>query len=384
MSDEENEFLKVKVNYDKILWYYKNYFFWTYLAYKENSDGTANRMIFLGGTNNLENQAIIKLIKRNNKGNEILKEPYFLACVKNKRYFIDIVEFFASNNYEDIYLILRDEGIDLANFIIDYKLDYNITIPNLSRFIIFQTVCGLKILHDNGFSHNDIKLGNIIISSRLKSKICDLGSVSKNDTIEGNGTNGYLSPLALLGNKRTKEDDMYAVGIVFLELLNRKVGMFVIDKKIYEDKTNKDRQLNCVHYILTNFYDIKYGNGDWNEKDYVIRAKNSIKKGKYDEFQFRIKPKYFNDNEDQDNIDLINNLLQINPKKRWKADQVLKLSMFKCFQNENDNTKIKYDEDEFKQYCTNNDPFDIEAFKKNVENIRQKIVSDTLLEQSMI
>ena len=282
MFDEENEFGKVKVNFDKILWYYKNYFLWTYLAYKENSDGTANRMIFLGGTNNLENQAIIKLIKRNNKGNEILKEPYFLACVKNNRYFTDIVEFFASNNCEDIYLILRDEGTDLANFIIDYKLDYNITIPNLSRFIIFQTVCGLKILHDNGFSHNDIKLGNIIISSRLKSKICDLGSVSKNDTIEGNGTNGYLSPLALLGNKRTKEDDMYAVGIVFLELLNRKVGMFVIDKKIYEDKTNKDRQLNCVHYILTKFYDIKYGNGDWNESDYVMRAKNSIKKGRYD------------------------------------------------------------------------------------------------------
>jgi serine/threonine protein kinase len=384
MSDEENEFGKVKVNFDKILWYYKIYFLWTYLAYKENSDGTANRMIFLGGTNNLENQAIIKLIKRNNKGNEILKEPYFLACVKNKRYFTDIVEFFASNNCEDIYLILRDEGTDLANFIIDYKLDYNITIPNLSRFIIFQTVCGLKILHDNGFSHNDIKLSNIIISSRLKSKICDLGSVSKNNTIEGDGTNGYLSPLALLGNKRTKEDDMYAVGIVFLELLNRKVGMFVIDKKIYEDKTNKDRQLNCVHYILTKFYDIKYGNGDWNESDYVMRAKNSIKKGKYDEFQFRIKPKYFNDNEDQDNIDLINNLLQINPKKRWKADQVLKLPMFQYFQCENDNTKMKYDEDEFKQYCTNNDPFDIEAFKKNVENIRQKIVGDTLLEQSMI
>ena len=384
MSDEENEFGKVKVNFDKILWYYKIYFLWTYLAYKENSDGTANRMIFLGGTNNLENQAIIKLIKRNNKGNEILKEPYFLACVKNKRYFTDIVEFFASNNCEDIYLILRDEGTDLANFIIDYKLDYNITIPNLSRFIIFQTVCGLKILHDNGFSHNDIKLGNIIISSSLKSKICDLGSVSKNDTIEGNGTNGYLSPLALLGNKRTKEDDMYAVGIVFLELLNRKVGMFVIDKKIYEDKTNKDRQLNCVHYILTKFYDIKYGNGDWNESDYVMRAKNSIKKGKYDEFQFRIKPKYFNDNEDQDNIDLINNLLQINPEKRWKAEEVLKLPMFQYFQFENDNTKMKYDEDEFKQYCTNNDPFDIEAFKKNVENIRQKIVGDTLLEQSMI
>ena len=384
MSDEENEFGKVKVNFDKILWYYKNYFLWTYLAYKENRDGTANRMIFLGGTENLEKQAIIKLIKRNNKGNEILKEPYFLACVKNNRYFTDIVEFFASNNCEDIYLILRDEGTDLANFIIDYKLDYNITIPNLSRFIIFQTVCGLKILHDNGFSHNDIKLGNIIISSRLKSKICDLGSVSKNDTIEGDGTNGYLSPLALLGNKRTKEDDMYAVGIVFLELLNRKVGMFVIDKKIYEDKTNKDRQLNCVHYILTKFYDIKYGNGDWNESDYVMRAKNSIKKGKYDEFQFRIKPKYFNDNEDQDNIDLINNLLQINPKKRWKADQVLNLPMFQYFQFENDNTKMKYDEDEFKQYCTNNDPFDIEAFKKNVENIREKIVGDTLLEQSMI
>ena len=241
-------------------WYYKKEFKWTYISHNESF----HRTVFLGQKNDLDYTIILKSIKvSENKYKSLLKEAYFLACVKSNRYFAEIVDLFTSDNCENMYIIMRDEGIDLKNFIEYIKFDYNEKIENISRFIVFQIVCGLKILHEKGLSHNDIKLGNIVISGTGKTKICDLGSTSKNETGRG-GTNGYLSPQAILGKNRTKEDDMYAVGIVFLELLNRKIGIFKVnndeDKKdmAKKDMAKKDMAKKMAKKILENFYEIKY------------------------------------------------------------------------------------------------------------------------------
>ena len=233
-------------------WYYKNEFQWIYVNHNTESE----RTVFLGSKDNLNYATILKYIKIyvNNYKN-LLKEAYLLACVKNNRYFTEIVDLFTSDNCENMYVIMRDNGVDLKDFITYYNYDYNQIFENISRFIVFQTVCGLSILHDKGLSHNDIKLSNIVVSGAIKTKICDLGSASQNKTITGRGTNGYLSPQAILGFTRCKEDDMYAVGIVFLELLNRETGKFMLTEK----NDNKKK----VKELLQKFYDIKE-KGDWN------------------------------------------------------------------------------------------------------------------------
>ena len=87
--NKEKEIEKLQTEFNNIAWYYKKYFKWTYLNYN-GTDDVVKRIIFKGGKNKLKEQVIVKLIKINNSQYEILKEPYFLSCLKNNRYFIEI------------------------------------------------------------------------------------------------------------------------------------------------------------------------------------------------------------------------------------------------------------------------------------------------------
>ena len=359
--------------FNEFEWYYKKEFKWTYISHNKSF----HRTVFLGQKNDLDYAVILKSIKvSEDKYKSLLKEAYFLACVKSNRYFAEIVDLFTSDNCENMYIIMRDEGTDLKNFIQYIPFDYNEKIENISRFIIFQTVCGLKVLHEKGLSHNDIKLGNIVISGTGKTKICDLGSTSKNETLRGGGTNGYLSLQAILGKNRTKEDDMYAVGIVFLELLNRKIEIFKVNK-------DNDRK-EMTKKILKNFYDIKNIDGEikgeWNDDiNYNIIA-NLIDDGVFDNFEYKLKSNLFKQNENEDNKKLIQNLLEINPKKRKTAEQVLNLNMFKNlnFRFENENADMKYKENDYTKYFNSPNNFN-KDFKKHVEEIREKFVPNNTL-----
>ena len=254
---------------------------------------------------------------------------------------------------------MRGHGVDLKDFIRYINYNYNEKMENISRFIVFQTICGLKILHDIGFSHNDIKLANIVICGAIKAKICDLGCASKNKATKGGGTDGYLSPQAILGLDRTKEDDMYAVGIVFLELLNRQTGIF----KLTEKNDNKKK----VKELLKKFYDIKY-NENWNENINYNIIVNSIVGGEYNKFEYRLKSDLFRSNKNEENENLIRNLLEINPQKRMTSNQVINLPMFTNlnFRFEEENNDMKYKEEDYLKYL-NSTPDD---FKKNIEEIR--------------
>ena len=353
--------------HNEIEWYFKADFLWYYISHNER----AKRTVFLGEKDNLTYDAIIKSIKVNlNNYESLLKEAYFLACLKNNRYFTEIVDLFTSDNCTNMYIIMRDHGVDLKDFIKYIGFDYNERYPNISRYITFNTLCGLKILHDKELSHNDIKLKNIVISSKLKTKICDLGSTCINKTLKGRGTNGYLSPQAILGNERSKEDDMYAVGIVFLELLNpQKIGLFKYNEEV--DKKKK------IIEILKKCYDINYSDGGWNQNiNYNVIA-NSIIKNNYNDFKSKLKSDLFRPNEDEENKDLINNLLEINPKMRMKVDEAINKKMFKNlnFRFEEENNNMKYRQEDYNKYLTSTP----NNFKKNIEEIREKINGDTLL-----
>ena len=351
--------------YNEFEWYYKNDFQWIYISHNKHSE----RTVFLGSKDNLTYSTILKSIKVYiNNCKALLNEAYFLACVKKNRYFTEIVDLFTSDNCENMYIIMRNNGENLKDFIKYINYDYNKNIENISRFIVFQTVCGLKILHDKGLSHNDIKLSNIVICGAIKIKICDLGSASKNKAIKGGGTNGYLSPQAILGLDRTKEDDMYAVGIIFLELLNRETDKF----KLKEKNDNRKK----VKELLNKIYDIKY-NGNWNDNINYNIIVNLIKKGEYNKFEYRLKSNLFIPNEDEDNKNLIRNLLEIDPQKRMTANQVINLPMFTNlnFRFEEENNDMKYKEKDYLKYL-NSTP---NEFKKNIEEIREKFIGESLL-----
>jgi len=348
-------------------WYYKNKFNWEIIA-----NNNYERLTYLGYDNEVKKTTIMKIIKVNEQNYmTLLKEIYFQACFKRNIYFSEVIDTFLSNKCDNLYIILKEEGIDLKTLIEYNPFNFNEKYQNISRRIIFQVLCGLKFLHINNLSHNDIKPGNILITSTGKAKICDLGSTDKNSKIRGSGTNGYLSPQAILGMRRTKEDDMYAIGIVFLELLNQKIGLFHTEENI----SNKE-QLKC---ILQNFYDIKVQNGEWNHNLNYNHIVNFIIDNRYDKFQYKLKDNLFLINEDKDNKELIKNLLEIDPSKRKTVEQVLNEKMFKDAKLSFVNTDMDYKEKDYEKYLTGT--INIETFKKNVENIREKIVDRVTLDE---
>lgn len=93
---------------------------------------------------------------------------------------------------------------------------------------------GILYLHteaDPPIFHRDIKASNILLDSRLTSKVADFGlsRLAPVPDIEGvvpahvstvvKGTPGYLDPEYFLTHKLTDKSDVYSLGVVFLEIL---------------------------------------------------------------------------------------------------------------------------------------------------------------------
>ena len=253
--------------------------------------------------------------------------------------------------------------------------------------MVFQIVCGLKVLHDLGFSHNDIKLGNILYTGNAKIKLCDLGSADKINTKRGLGTYGYNSPQSLLGFLRTKEDDMYSVGIVFVELLRKKWGGMLTKEQIKYIKEMKEKKMEVdsekiLKDILIYFYRIKIDGSDWNEDINYNTIITFIKNGEYNKFEAELNWEYefFKDINNVEDKNLIKKLLEIDPKKRPKADDVLNMDMFKKLNFTFEESEVNYKDEDYQKYF-GGEINDENTFRKYLEDIKQKFIGQVIFEK---
>ncbi|CAI9092637.1 OLC1v1027937C1 [Oldenlandia corymbosa var. corymbosa] len=89
---------------------------------------------------------------------------------------------------------------------------------------------GLEFLHEHcnpPVIHRDLKSSNILLDSNFNAKLSDFGlaivdGAQNKNNIKLSGTLGYVAPEYLLDGKLTDKSDVYAFGVVLLELLLRR------------------------------------------------------------------------------------------------------------------------------------------------------------------
>lgn len=104
-----------------------------------------------------------------------------------------------------------------------------LTVPH-AKEILRQASAGLAVAHERDLVHRDIKPANLMICNDGTVKVVDFGIAQTREygdkltnTGEFVGTPGYLSPEVCTGKEVDARSDIFALGIVFYEMLAGKV-----------------------------------------------------------------------------------------------------------------------------------------------------------------
>lgn len=96
-----------------------------------------------------------------------------------------------------------------------------------SQYFLYQILRGLKYIHSANVIHRDLKPSNLLINSNCDLKICDFGlarpTFENEHMTEYVVTRWYRAPELLLNSSDyTSAIDVWSVGCIFMELMNRK------------------------------------------------------------------------------------------------------------------------------------------------------------------
>ncbi|KAM3129318.1 hypothetical protein pb186bvf_018605 [Paramecium bursaria] len=155
------------------------------------------------------------------------------------------------------------------------KEDQTSILIQISEFLIACVLLGLEYIHSKGIIHRDIKPENLVFSQGFL-KITDFGISKINQNVyETSGTPGYMAPEVLQKQIHSYSSDIYALGILLHEL--------IIGKRPYFGKSRSQ--------LLQQIQEI--------------------------ELEIQIPETYQSDVKD-----LILNLLNFNPSKRYTIQQI--------------------------------------------------------------
>jgi serine/threonine protein kinase len=118
------------------------------------------------------------------------------------------------------------EGISLDDLL---RGNHVLTVAH-AKEILRQACAGLAVAHDRDLVHRDIKPANLMLCDDGTVKVVDFGIAQTREygdkltnTGEFVGTPGYLSPEVCTGKEVDARSDIFALGIVFYEMLAGKV-----------------------------------------------------------------------------------------------------------------------------------------------------------------
>ena len=137
-----------------------------------------------------------------------------------------------SDTFEDIYVVSELMETDLASIL---KSSQPLS-ESHTQFFLYQLLRGMKFVHSADVIHRDLKPRNLLVNSNCDLKICDFGLARLRDLglqdleqpdrgfplTEYVCTRWYRAPEVLCNQFYGLEIDVWSIGCIFAELLNRK------------------------------------------------------------------------------------------------------------------------------------------------------------------
>nr|XP_043636686.1 probable receptor-like protein kinase At1g80640 [Erigeron canadensis] len=133
---------------------------------------------------------------------------------------------------------------------------------------------GLEYLHERctpPVIHRDLKSSNILLGSNFNAKLSDFGlaitgGIHGKNNIKLSGTLGYVAPEYLLDGKLTDKSDVYAFGVVLLELLIGRKPVEKMSPSQYQSivtwampqLTDRSKLPNMVDPVIRDTMDLKH------------------------------------------------------------------------------------------------------------------------------
>jgi len=161
-------------------------------------------------------------------GKRILREVKLLRQLDHDN-IIRILDMFPpkSIEFEDIYIVTDLMETDLHRVIYSKQP----LTEEHHQYFVHQLLRGLVYLHSANVVHRDLKPSNLLVNKNCDLKICDFGlarvlSTDEEDTLGRTDyvvTRWYRAPeVVLLASEYTKSIDVWAVGCILCELVQRK------------------------------------------------------------------------------------------------------------------------------------------------------------------
>ncbi|KAJ7525690.1 hypothetical protein O6H91_17G061900 [Diphasiastrum complanatum] len=134
----------------------------------------------------------------------------------------DIIRPPRREEFNDVYIVYELMDTDLHQII---RSNQQLT-EDHCQYFLYQLLRGLKYIHSANVLHRDLKPSNLLLNANCDLKICDFGlarTTSETDYMtEYVVTRWYRAPELLLNcSEYTAAIDVWSVGCIFMELLNR-------------------------------------------------------------------------------------------------------------------------------------------------------------------